>query len=143
MTEEQKAWVQTQLQQLAERVPAYPNNLQPLAKALFLPKIQANFPAFRILIEDLLTALPPSEGITAASFNQYVKALRRFKQSVQRTYGLVPKGYYTRIWLPLGVAIGSSYGVVLKNIALGIPIGLAIGIAIGAGLDKKQKRKIG
>lgn len=65
---------------------------------------------------------------------------------VEKRLKIVPKNYYTKHWLvlgmivfgpPLGVVIGSIIGNVGLFIGIGIPIGLALGIIIGSGMDKK------
>ncbi len=57
---------------------------------------------------------------------------------------IVPKKYYQRQGLTIGIALGLPLGYLfamsLKNLGLmgvGLPIGIGIGIAIGSGKDKK------
>ncbi len=64
---------------------------------------------------------------------------------LEKEVKLVPKNYYRKLWLAVGMAafgipIGVSFGISLGNMAflgIGLPIGLAIGIAVGSGMDKK------
>jgi hypothetical protein len=45
-----------------------------------------------------------------------------------------PGGY----WLPLGLALGAGFGLVLDNLAVGVAIGLAVGLAIQAAHRNKN-----
>ncbi|WP_421765207.1 hypothetical protein [Ekhidna sp.] len=59
----------------------------------------------------------------------------------------VSKGYYTALWMSLGMTMfgipfGTVFGIVLDSMAflsVGLPIGLGIGLAIGASMDKKAE----
>lgn len=64
---------------------------------------------------------------------------------VEKELKIVPKNYYRKLWLvlgmtvfglPLGVVMGSSIGN-MGLLGMGLPIGLGIGIAVGSSLDKK------
>ena len=74
------------------------------------------------------------------------KALRRFKKYLKDTFSLTPKGYYTN----LGIALGSSFGLLVGVIALshfersmgisaGISFGMLIGLMIGRTKDSQAK----
>ena len=68
-------------------------------------------------------------------------------RKLEKDLKMVPKNYYTNMWLALGMAIfgvpfGISLGSIFDNMGMlgvGLPIGMAIGIALGFGLDKKAK----
>ena len=151
MTEEQVAWIASKEQQVSERVQAYPEMLQQLVEATYvknilqklphLPKMQADFVGFKAKVEMLLSTLPLAEGAKSSSFSPYITELGKFKEYIKNTYKLIPKGYYTRMWLPIGVAIGTSNGLLFKNIGIGIALGVGIGIVIGAGLDRKAEKE--
>ena len=75
------------------------------------------------------------------------------KGYIKEKYNFVPKGYYKKTYLTIGIAMGPTFGLLFGallgkigiGLPLGIPIGLAIGIAIGTNLDKKaifEKRVI-
>lgn len=58
---------------------------------------------------------------------------------------LVPKNYYRKLWLilgmtsfglPIGIALGLSIGNI-GFLGIGLPIGMAIGVGIGSRMDKK------
>lgn len=64
---------------------------------------------------------------------------------VEKELKIVPKNYYRKLWLvlgmtvfglPLGVVMGSTIGN-MGLLGMGLPIGLGIGIAVGSSLDKK------
>jgi hypothetical protein len=73
------------------------------------------------------------------------KATLQVLSILEEELDLVPKSYYRRKWLALGIAtfgipIGVVIGLSLGNIGLlgiGLPIGLVIGIAVGDQKDKK------
>ena len=60
---------------------------------------------------------------------------------------IVPKNYYRKQWMVLGLGIfgiplGTSLGLSADNmgyIGIGLPIGMAIGIAVGSGMDNNAK----
>lgn len=63
--------------------------------------------------------------------------------------GIVPKNYYTTLWLPLGMSafglpIGTAIFAITGNVAfigIGLPIGMAFGSFYGASLDKKAEKE--
>ncbi|HET8858819.1 hypothetical protein [Marivirga sp.] len=68
---------------------------------------------------------------------------------VRKELRLIPKNYYTYLWMALGMAVfglplGIFYGKIIDNmglVSLGLPIGLGIGIMVGMGLDSKVKKE--
>ena len=81
------------------------------------------------------------------------KPLNTAKTSIlkylEKEHGLVPKNYYTTLWIPLGMSafglpIGAAISIITGNvafIAIGLPIGIGIGSLYGASLDKKAERE--
>ena len=69
------------------------------------------------------------------------KIIKKLEKEVK----LVPKNYYSYLWLAIGIAsfgvpIGVAFGAMLGNMAflgIGLPIGLAIGFLVGYEMDKK------
>lgn len=68
---------------------------------------------------------------------------------LEKEIKLVPKNYYSNLWLtlgmaafgiPIGVALGASIGN-MAFIGIGLPIGLAVGIAVGSEMDKKALKE--
>jgi predicted RND superfamily exporter protein len=73
------------------------------------------------------------------------KKQTRIIKLLEKELKLVPKNYYRKLWLavgmaafgiPIGVALGASLGN-MAFLGIGLPIGMAIGIAVGTGMDKK------
>ncbi len=62
---------------------------------------------------------------------------------------LIPKHYYRRLWMVLGMSVfgvpmGVAFGASLDNmafLAIGIPVGMTIGLGIGSGMDEKAKKE--
>lgn len=79
----------------------------------------------------------------------FVKAIKAKENSIlkllEKTHKIVPKNYYRKLWMVLGMSafglpIGVAFGLSMGNIALlgiGLPIGMAIGIGVGSTMDKK------
>ncbi len=64
---------------------------------------------------------------------------------LEKELKLVPKNYYRKLWLalgmgafglPLGVVLGASFGN-MAFLGIGLPLGMAIGIGVGTRMDKK------
>ena len=83
------------------------------------------------------------------SDSSFVKAIKRSENKVvkfiEKEHKIVPKNYYRKLWLimgisgfgiPLGVAGGLSLGHMGMS-GLGFPIGMAVGIGVGSKMDKK------
>lgn len=90
---------------------------------------------------DLILSIPTTEEGKKIYSKAYTSKISAYKAKIMKQYGLVTNGYYIAIWMPMGIAIGLSFGVALKNIALGIPIGIGIGVAIGSGLNAKAVKE--
>ncbi|HPI19196.1 MAG TPA: hypothetical protein PKY56_02395 [Candidatus Kapabacteria bacterium] len=86
---------------------------------------------------------------TSASGDELRKVIKKIQAKMikilEKEVKLVPKNYYSNLWLAIGtgsfgVPIGVAFGAMLGNMAflgIGLPIGLAIGFSIGSGMDKK------
>lgn len=83
------------------------------------------------------------------SDSSFVKAIKRSENKVvkfiEKEYKIVPKNYYRKLWMimgisgfgiPLGVAVGLSLGN-MGMIGFGFPIGMAVGVGVGSKMDKK------
>lgn len=64
---------------------------------------------------------------------------------IEKKHKIVPKSYYQRLWMvlgmsvfgiPLGVAFGSTMGN-LGLLGIGLPVGMGVGVGVGSYLDKK------
>ncbi len=79
----------------------------------------------------------------------FVKATKekesRVIKLVEKKHKIVPRNYYKKLWMILGMsAFGLPMGVVIGAVSgnmgvlgAGLPIGMGIGIAVGSILDKK------
>jgi ABC-type phosphate/phosphonate transport system permease subunit len=79
----------------------------------------------------------------------FVKATKekenRVIKLVEKKHKIVPKNYYKKLWMILGmsafgVPIGIAFGLSIGNLAMlgiGLPIGMAIGVGVGSNMDKK------
>ncbi|WP_273300525.1 hypothetical protein [Zunongwangia profunda] len=93
------------------------------------------------------------DKINAASLKKLNSQIRKsqFKmiQVLEKEQKLVPKNYYRKIWLVLGMSafglpLGVVFGFALDNMAflgIGLPIGMVIGMAFGAQMDKKAEKE--
>lgn len=69
-------------------------------------------------------------------------------KKLQKDHKIVPKGYYTTMWMALGMSafgipMGAAFGAATDNMGLlgiGIPIGMSLGIAIGAQKDAQAAK---
>ena len=83
----------------------------------------------------------------------FVKTIKAKENSIikllEKKHKIVPKNYYKKLWLALGMStfgipIGVAFGIAIKNMAmlgLGLPIGLAIGVLVGSNLDQKAVKE--
>ena len=91
--------------------------------------------------------------INAAALKKLNSQMRKsqFKmiQVLEKEQKLVPKNYYRKIWLVLGMSafglpLGVVFGFALDNMAflgIGLPIGMVIGMAVGTQMDKKAEKE--
>lgn len=42
-------------------------------------------------------------------------------------------------WLPIGICLGCSFGLLLDNLATGVGLGMLFGVALGTLFDSKKK----
>ena len=74
-----------------------------------------------------------------------VKKQTKIITLLEKELKIVPKEYYRKLWLTLGMAtfglpIGLAIGIAVGNIgllAIGLPIGIGIGSVVGSKMDKK------
>jgi hypothetical protein len=64
---------------------------------------------------------------------------------IEKKHKIVPKNYYKKLWMvlgmsafgiPMGVLLGLSIGN-MGMLGIGLPIGMAIGVGLGSSMDKK------
>lgn len=116
---------------------------------------------FQEILEKLNDKKLPSEAVQyinniveqSNSTTLQDKALLKFlkdKQNLiikylEKEHKIVPKGYYKKLWLAVGMTafglpIGVVFGLLMGNMglmAIGLPIGLGVGAAVGSSMDKK------
>jgi hypothetical protein len=64
---------------------------------------------------------------------------------LEKRHKVVPKNYYRKLWMILGMSafgipMGVAFGISLGNMGLlgiGLPIGMAVGVGVGSMMDKK------
>lgn len=82
--------------------------------------------------------------------NEYfIKATKekenRVIKLIEKKHKIVPKNYYKKLWMVLGMSafgipMGVAFGVSIGNLGMlgiGLPIGMAIGVGVGSSMDKK------
>jgi len=96
--------------------------------------------AFKKETEDLIEAIPGKEDQKIFA-KDFTTQFTRYKSMLIKQYKLVPKGYYTGIWVAIGLALGTSIGLTMGNFPIGIAIGISLGVAIGASLNAKAEKE--
>jgi hypothetical protein len=64
---------------------------------------------------------------------------------IEKKHKIVPKNYYKKLWMVLGMSafgipMGVLFGLSIGNmgmLGIGLPIGMAIGVGLGSSMDKK------
>ncbi len=67
--------------------------------------------------------------------------LKKIIAHLQKEHKLVKDGQNFELYMPSGIVIGSIFGLLINNIALGFSIGLVIGTALGSLQDANTKKK--
>ncbi len=97
-------------------------------------------------IDSIIERLPRKTNTNKLVYDRkLLNSISNLKSYIKEKYNFVPKGYYKKTYLTIGIAMGPTFGLLFGallgkigiGLPLGIPIGLAIGIAIGTNLDKK------
>jgi hypothetical protein len=91
---------------------------------------------------DLLNSISDSEKYFAKTIKEKENEILKY---MEKKINVVPKNYYRKRWLSLGVGafglpIGVTIGSVSGNMGMlgaGLPIGLGIGSVVGSNMDKK------
>ncbi len=94
-----------------------------------------------------IEALNAFEGTEKQYRKAVVNTEYKILKFLEKEHKIVPRNYYQKTWLALGMAVfgiplGVAMGAALGNmgfIGIGIGMGLPIGMAIGAGMDKKAR----
>ncbi len=91
---------------------------------------------------ELLNSISDSEKYFAKTIKEKENEIIKH---IEKKINLVPKNYYRKRWLALGIGafglpIGVTIGSVSGNMGVlgaGLPIGLGIGSVVGSNMDKK------
>jgi hypothetical protein len=118
------------------------NQFAALLRALEEKNLPENITKFIHEEVQLVNAIADdTKGFTGAIKAAETKVVRQ----VEKQLKIVPKNYYRKLWLVLGMSsfgipFGVVFGMSIGNIALlgtGLPIGMGIGVLIGTKLDNK------
>lgn len=124
-------------------------------KALINELQQRELPDFFIeIINNELNFVNSFVGEERESMKVLKKSQRKIVTLLEKELKIVPKNYYQKLWMILGMSIfgipfGLAFGFALESMAflgLGLPIGMGIGIAVGTQMDKKaltEERQLG
>ncbi|MBT9484370.1 hypothetical protein [Sediminibacterium sp.] len=86
--------------------------------------------------------------------DKYLKSKIKTKENniiklVEKKHKIVPKNYYKKLWMvlgmsafgiPMGVAFGLSIGN-LGMLGIGLPFGMGIGVVVGTSMDNKALKE--
>jgi hypothetical protein len=94
-------------------------------------------------MENCLNQLAGLSGtLDKQEYDRYKKLVNQAVNHLQKKHKLVTPGYYTSIYIGLGLSFGVTFGLTLvDNLALGLCFGMAIGVAIGSALDADARKK--
>lgn len=151
MLPEVESWKNETLQRIAAKGQQYDAKDRESLKIDFLerallhvaPLIQyfADLELFRKAFDACIERIPAHKDVKLAEHNAYLKQIGKLQKALKSKYNLIPKNYFIRLWIPLGVAIGAGWGVAFKNIGLGMGTGIALGVAIGVSFDRKAQKE--
>jgi hypothetical protein len=121
------------------------NAYQQLDKLLNALEIMALPNETVILINQEIEQLNSTSDIDKYFVRATKEKENRILKLVEKNHKIVPKNYYRKLWMVLGMSafglpIGVAFGISIGNLGLlglGLPIGMAIGIGVGTSMDKK------
>lgn len=97
-------------------------------------------------IDSVIEKLPEKTNSTKLVYDRkLLNSISNLKSYIKEEYDIVPKGYYKKTYMAVGMGLGPILGLligtILGKVSIGLPIGisvgLVIGISIGSNLDKK------
>jgi len=109
---------------------------------------QKELPDFIIeIINNELNSINSFVGEEKEGMKVVKKSQKKIVTMLEKELKIVPKNYYQKLWMLLGMSIfgmpfGLAFGFALGSMAflgLGLPIGMVIGIAVGNQMDKKAQ----
>ena len=119
-------------------------------KAFIKELQQRELPDFIVeIINNELNSINSFVGEERDSMKVVKKSQKKIVTMLEKELKIVPKNYYQKLWMILGLSIfgmpfGLAFGFALGSMAflgLGLPIGMVIGIGVGTTMDKKAKEE--
>ncbi len=145
---EREIWVEKALAEIANKTLAFSPREKLSTKIRYLEKVLEKIPTMELSDEDweeftnksdkVLAKLPQKVDGQTLICRDYLKALSDFRNYVRQNFKLVPRGFYLRIFLVLGIILGLVFGALSGQIAIGALLGIGLGLIIGSFLDKKS-----
>lgn len=117
-------------------------------KAFISELKQRELPDFIIeIINNELNSINSFMGEEREIIKVFKKSQKKIVTLLEKELKVVPKNYYQKYWMILGLSIfgiplGMAFGFALGSMAflgIGLPIGMAIGFGIGKQMDNKAK----
>lgn len=93
---------------------------------------------FNTFEADIINKLESFHNMNQREYHLNLKAILSHLRSKHK---LVTRGYYTELYMSIGIVTGFPLGLAMGNLGLGIAIGICLGLAAGVGLDANAKRK--
>ena len=98
-----------------------------------------------LAINEHILLINSFSGTDAKLVKELRKSRNEILSTLQKELQVVPRNYYQRMWVAIGITafglpMGVVFGVILDNLAcmsLALPMGLLFGIIVGSTLDKK------
>lgn len=92
---------------------------------------------------DILPNKAANEPIRPKDYREYIKAHGKLQTYIKGKYNLTREGYYTSVYLILGIVIGAAISIPLFSIikGTGLLIGIVIGLVVGSRMDSKAKQE--
>lgn len=151
MENENNQWQDHMIASIEEKTADFPGNKKAFIDGDLLKRLinmvptfvksESELKAFQNRIEGILEDMPENSSFKLREIQPYRNRINALKMYLKGKYQLVTKGYYVSVFLPIGIALGMPFGLLLDNIALGQTFGLPIGLIIGALLDVKAKKE--
>lgn len=101
------------------------------------------------MVQEKVRHLNSWEGSSKSFLKELIKVKKEVLEILQKKQKLVPEKYYATLWMPLGMSVfGLPIGVAISAltgkisfIGIGLPLGMAIGSFYGVYLDKKAEKE--
>ncbi|HET8838583.1 MAG TPA: hypothetical protein VFM82_06255 [Flavobacteriaceae bacterium] len=148
---EHKIWVENALLEIAQKTEGYSPREKLNAKISYLQNVFDKVPTlvmtdeeweiFVLKSNEVLEQIPRKEEGKTMQYRNYLKRLSSFRNYIRQEFNFVPKGFYLRIFVALGIILGVVLGLFLRQISITILLGMGLGLIVGSYLDRKSERK--